>query len=357
MKPEEREIKEALQALERGDVVATPTDTVYGLVADPFKKEAIEKIYQLKGRSPDKPLILFVSSLEEANKFAHFDERATKVANTFWPGPLTIVLKVRGSVPESVVTRKRTIAIRLPDSPYVSVLIKKLGKPLASTSANPSGFSAFILRREVKQKWGNRVTLIGMSSKGARPSTILDLSEKRAKILRKGPISILEIEKTIRETTILVPPIKFNVLFVCTGNTCRSPMAKFILDDLLTGDIKNRVFVESAGILPTKGSPMTDEARLVLEEIGIRPGPHSSKPIEKDLLERSDWILCMEERHIEEIETLGFGDKTELLGGEEFGEIPDPIGLGLTFYRQVREIIKASIKKRVLPLLKKRLED
>jgi len=353
---EEREIKEALKALRNGAVVAIPTDTVYGLVADPFNKRAVQKIFQLKGRAPERPLVLFVSSIEEAKKFAYFDKRAAKVSEKYWPGPLTLVLKARDEAPSLLVTRKKTIGIRFPDSPYPLALIEKSGIPLASTSANPSGFPPYLSKKEVEDKWGNEVIVIGKTSKGGKPSTVLDLSGKRAKILRKGPISILEIEKTVGEIPYLSPPQRFNVLFVCTGNTCRSPMAKFILENLLKGDLKNRVNVDSAGTIPYEGSPMTEEARFVLEEAGIKPDSHYSKPVREELLEWADWILCMEEFHIREIATLGFGEKAELLGGDEYGEIPDPVGLGITFYRQVRDTIKAAVEKRILPILKKRLK-
>ncbi len=356
MKTRREDLERAIKALRKGRVVAVPTDTVYGLIADANNEKAVRKIFDLKGRSPDKPLVLFVSSVEDAEKYAFFNEKAKKLVKKWWPGPLTLVLKARGEAPRTLVTKRGTIGVRYPKEEYVNQILQEFEGPLASTSANPSGFPPFERRSQVEEMWKDEVVAIGETSGGIRPSTVVDITGEKVRVLRKGPIPILGLEKLLEEHVILSPPLKLNVLFVCTGNTCRSPMAEWILKGQLRGELRNRVMVKSAGTGAYDGVSMTEEAFEVLREIGIKTFPHKSKSLDESILNWADWILCMEEKHLKRIEEMGHGEKAELLGGEEMGEIPDPIGFSLNYYRRVRDIIKVSIEKRVIPLLRKRLE-
>jgi len=182
-------IDKIAEELKKGKVVALPTDTVYGLIADATDKKAVEKVFKIKKRKKDKPLPFFINSLEMANDFATMDKKQKRFLKSVWPGKTTIVLN-RRKKGKLYGAGKKTIALRIPKNKLILGLIKKIGNPLTATSANISGkFFATSAKEVLKQFQGNKyqpdLIINSGKLKSAKPSKIIDLTGPKIKILRK----------------------------------------------------------------------------------------------------------------------------------------------------------------------------
>lgn len=198
-------IPEALAVLRVGGIVVFPTDTVYGIGCDLFNSQAVEKIYKAKGRAFNKPLPALVSSLDQAFMIAESPPKSfEKLADKFWPGALTIVVKAKASVPKFVTSGGDTIGIRMPNHPIALKLISEFGAPLATTSANRSGESEPTTAEEVLERIGSKMDLIDLIIDGGKtisgvPSTVVDITVSMPRIIRKGLISKVEIIDAIMQ--------------------------------------------------------------------------------------------------------------------------------------------------------------
>ncbi|MBP3192909.1 L-threonylcarbamoyladenylate synthase [Natronogracilivirga saccharolytica] len=181
-----------------GNVVAFPTETVYGLGADAWNADAVAQIFALKGRPPDNPLIVHVSSLEmAATLVTEISEDARRLMDRFWPGPLALILPKRPEVLDIVTAGLPTVAIRMPDHPIPLRLISEAG-PIAAPSANTSGRPSPTRGEHVRQDFGKDVPVIdGGSCQFGLESTVLDLSERPYTVLRPGHITQSELEQVL----------------------------------------------------------------------------------------------------------------------------------------------------------------
>ena len=193
-------VKEASELIKAGGLVVYPTETVYGLGADPFNRIAILKVFGAKRRPLDKPLSVAVSSLEEADELVFVNEATRKIAGAFLPGPITMVLKKKARLPKELTSGSEKLGIRIPDHPIALRLIELAG-PITATSANISGQPAPITAEEAKKQIGKEVDLVldGGECKIKEPSTIIDLTESEPKILRVGAILEKEIKKVLEK--------------------------------------------------------------------------------------------------------------------------------------------------------------
>ncbi|MDR2529838.1 MAG: threonylcarbamoyl-AMP synthase [Synergistaceae bacterium] len=195
--PKPEVIARAAAILRSGGLVAFPTETVYGLGADGLNPQAVEKIFQAKGRPQDNPLILHLSVPQEAEELAELDSRARAVMGAFWPGPLTLVLPARPAVPEAVRAGLPTVALRIPDHPVALALIRKTGRPIAGPSANRSGRPSPTDAAAVAADLGESVELIldaGNVNIGLE-STVIDLTGEKILLLRPGGMPIERLEE------------------------------------------------------------------------------------------------------------------------------------------------------------------
>jgi L-threonylcarbamoyladenylate synthase len=182
----------AAELLRGGQVVAVPTETVYGLAANAFDKTAVGRIFEIKGRPATNPLIVHVNSVELARQCTvDWPATAQKLADAFWPGPLTIVLPRSTRIPGIVTANGLTVAIRWPRHPFVRKLVDACGFPLAAPSANVSGETSPTTAAHVLKSLGGKLLLIvdGGTSNIGIESTVLDLTVQPARILRPGMIS------------------------------------------------------------------------------------------------------------------------------------------------------------------------
>jgi L-threonylcarbamoyladenylate synthase len=193
-------IEEAVQLLKAGGLVAFPTDTVYGVGAHAFLPKAVEKIYQVKGRPLSKAIPLLLASAESLTQVAQdITPETWLLTKKFWPGALTVVLHRKPVVPDIVTGGGPTIALRVPDHPFALRLIRAVGTPLATTSANLTGHPDPRTAQEVVDYLEGRIDLIldGGRCPGGIPSTVVDLTSTPPAIVRTGAISHEELEQEL----------------------------------------------------------------------------------------------------------------------------------------------------------------
>ena len=197
----QREIEKGVKILQKGGVIAFPTDTVYGLGADAFNTRAVERVYEIKNRPGHQQFPLLVADVEQLATLAEpIPEFAWFLVRRFWPGGLTLVLSRKDSLPAHLASGP-TIAVRVPNHPVCLALIEGLGKPITGTSANVSGQPAALTAEVVKQQLAGRIDLIvdGGKCPGGRESTIVDVTHEPPTILRQGIIPSHEIDKAYEE--------------------------------------------------------------------------------------------------------------------------------------------------------------
>ncbi len=184
--------------IKSGHPVAFPTETVYGLGADAWNPSAIAKVFETKGRPSDNPLIVHVSSIEQAKDFVkEVTETAQLLMDSFWPGPLSLVLKKKAEVLDAITAGLDTVAIRMPDHPLALELITQTG-PLVAPSANTSGKPSPTKADHVRQDFGEDFPVIdGEATKIGLESTVIDLTGLSPAILRPGSISRKQIEEVL----------------------------------------------------------------------------------------------------------------------------------------------------------------
>lgn len=201
-------LSKAAALIRAGELVAFPTETVYGLGANALDPAAIEKIYAAKGRPPESPLIVHVSSIEMARGLVRkWPERAEKLARRFWPGPLTLVLPKQPHVPDRLTAGLDTVGVRLPANPIALDLIREAGVPIAAPSANPFTGLSPTTAEHVRDTLGDRVAMVldgGRTTVGIE-STVLSLAGPDAVLLRPGMITKAEIEAVIGPVRTLGP--------------------------------------------------------------------------------------------------------------------------------------------------------
>jgi L-threonylcarbamoyladenylate synthase len=191
-------LNHAVDVLRHGGLVAFPTDTVYGLAAFPFKSEYVEGLFSAKGRNNSRAIAILIGDYADLKKVVdHFDETSSRLAHTFWPGPLTLVMPKLAGLPETL-SQDGTIGVRMPDHPIALALLRKIG-PLAVTSANISGQDNANTAEEVNRQLNGRVHLIldGGRTSGGVPSTVVNCTSSSLMILREGPISLEAIETAL----------------------------------------------------------------------------------------------------------------------------------------------------------------
>ena len=197
-------VTEAARLILTGEVVAVPTETVYGLAADATNAEAVARIYQAKGRPSFNPLIVHVPDLESAEQIGKFSQEARVLAQQHWPGPLTLVVPLReaSGIASIVTAGLPSVGIRVPGHPAIQALLHAIGRPLAAPSANASGAISPTRAGHVLKSLGGRIPLIidaGATERGLE-STIIAATGGPLRLLRSGPVEIAAAKVAQRST-------------------------------------------------------------------------------------------------------------------------------------------------------------
>lgn len=199
-KPEVSLIRYAADQIRAGQVLGMPTDTFYGLAADPFNLLAVDRVYEIKSRSRHKPLSLLIENEDQAEELARpLPEEFYKLARRFWPGPLTMIVKAASRLPLKVTANTGNVALRVPNARIPLAVVKAAGIPITATSANLSGEAECTTAEAVRDQLQERISIIVDGGLAPREvaSTIIDLTDEEArwKVMREGAIPTQEISE------------------------------------------------------------------------------------------------------------------------------------------------------------------
>lgn len=185
--PQPRFIRKVVEVLRDGGVIGYPTDTIYGIGCDLFNKKAIQRIYEIKGKDHHKPLSFICSDLKDISRYAIVSNYAYKTMKKLLPGPYTFVLQATHLVPKIMLTKRKTVGIRVPDNPISLSIIRELGNPIISTSVTKLDEQLYNDPEEIHEMLKGKLDLVINGDRiVAEHSTIVDLTEEIPKILRKG---------------------------------------------------------------------------------------------------------------------------------------------------------------------------
>jgi tRNA threonylcarbamoyl adenosine modification protein (Sua5/YciO/YrdC/YwlC family) len=190
--PEPRKIRRAVDALLAGEVIAYPTDTVYGLGCDLQNRKAIDKLYMIKGMDRSHPLAFICPDLSEIARYAIVDNQVYRVLRRFLPGPYCFILEATREVPRILQTKRKTIGIRVPNHPVIAAIVKELGRPILSTTAQRAGADPHIDAREIDEDFRGLGLVLDAGAGGAIPTTVVDLTVQPPEVIREGAGSIEE---------------------------------------------------------------------------------------------------------------------------------------------------------------------
>jgi len=325
----------AAQILRSGGLVAFPTETVYGLGADAGNPEALARLARIKGKLDGKNYSLLVGSMRQAEQVAGgLSRTAQKLARMYWPGALTLVVPRAGG---------GNVGLRLPEHPIARSLLAECAFPIAAPNATLrinkgcdelgrvvcDGLSA----EHVREAFDGKIDLVlegGMPPRGTL-SAVVEVNELGVKVQREGKLTELDILLTASPT----------VLFVCTGNTCRSSMASAIFRAVLARRPRldgMPVRVLSAGTNAQSGQPAHPLAITAMRESGVDMSDHRTTLLTPDMIDSADWIFTMTRAHRDSIiEFMPFcADRIQLLSKDN-DDIAEPGGREIARYRQCRD--------------------
>ncbi|MHC4845016.1 MAG: L-threonylcarbamoyladenylate synthase [Planctomycetota bacterium] len=330
----------ASAALDAGELIVVPTETVYGIAAREDRPDARERLVTLKdGR--DKPFSLAVADLEMlAGRLEPPGPLALRMAERWWPGPLTMLLRSREG---------GRLGVRVPGHPWTRELIGRVGAPLLLPSANLPGEAPPVEADEVDAAVLEHVSVVVDGGRAAlgEASTVVDVRPLSLLVLREGVVSRADLERHAQP----------RVLVICSGNTCRSPMAAALLRHELAVlcDEDERLVppvVVSAGAHAGSGQPASGAALQALDEMGLDLSDHRARPVDEALLRGVDMVLGMTGSHVAIASRLaGEGGPSVELFDPDGREVQDPFGGSLAEYRRVAQNLRTMARERAASML------
>jgi protein-tyrosine phosphatase len=338
----------AVESLLRGQVVALPTETLYGVAASALVPEAVERLSQIRG--VDEPVAVAMVSPEDASSWVpQISSLGRRLARRCWPGPVTLVFAGgaergrAGQLPESIrrqLCSDDAIGLTVSEHDVLGELLRLTDIPIAFAHLACNGMPPTAER--VAQQLGERVALLvdGGPSRDIRASSVVRVDGQRWTMVREGVVPANEI--AVQTTCVVV--------FVCTGNTCRSPMAQALGGKLLAdrlgcavAELPQRGFlVLSAGVAALPGDPAAPEAIEAVKEFGADLNDHLSQPLTAELALQADHLITMTRAHAAAVvDRFGAAAAKPRLLGLDGDDIADPIGREQQVYRDcARQILQ-----------------
>lgn len=329
-------------ALKKGQLVGFATETVYGIAALATCGEALDRLRELKGR-PTKPFSLHLARPEDVRRYVRsLPQEAELIISRGWPGPVALIVPAGGALADKRLRRREglyerlccedMIGLRCPDEPVAQAMLSGVSLPVVAPSANLAGRPSPRSAGEVLAELDGQIDLLIDSgpTRHGNDSTIVRCDESGWKILRAGVYDEPSIRRMLSRT----------YLFVCTGNTCRSPMAAGIARKILAerlgckvGDLARKgVAVLSAGTFAADGvraaATAVDAGRLM----GVDISRHRSRNLTRELIKDADMVFCMSDSHVSEAKRIAPGEAHKIRRLDPRGDVPDPVGGDLEIY-------------------------
>ncbi|HUT33571.1 MAG TPA: L-threonylcarbamoyladenylate synthase [Planctomycetota bacterium] len=331
-------IEEAAQAIAAGGLVAFPTETVYGIACNSADPQALERLMAVKGRPADKPFSLHVGRKEDAARHAPtIPSAARKLMARYWPGPLTIVFPT----PDG-----RGVGIRMPSSAVAQELLKRAGVPVVAPSANRSGDPPATTADAVARTLGEELDIIldgGRTVLGEASTVVRVAADGSWEVLREGSVAAELLRRTLGKT----------IVFVCTANSCRSPMAEVLCKRRLAErlgcsmrDLPARGYnILSAGTAGFDDGPASYQAVEAMKRQGLDLSRHVSRPVTPGLVEDADQIFVMAWQHGDSIRRFlpDAADKIRLM--DPTGrDVEDPVGGSVDEFVRCAELLERCLR-------------
>jgi len=365
--PDPVSINRTVEVLKEGGIVVYPTDTLYGLGVDMTNPKAVNKLLHIKQRNIKAPISLMVDSIESMEKIVgSISPKKQALIKNILPGKFTILLQNKNEGSDDKKhpwnhQNQSKIGFRIPDYAVCRELSIRLSKPISSTSANLSGQESALSITEVISYFGNKLDLIldaGLM-KSNKGSTVIDLTKLPFLVFREGDISMEKLGEMLPGISFEKRKTKFNVVFVCTGNICRSPLGEGILKAMVEKTKFKDIFsIQSAGTLNLGPVPAHDFSIKIADDNEIDLSSHRAKHINEQIVKDAAMIFCMAmdhqqylkkhyPRHKHKFHLLKDWQRVKPLA---VPSIADPIGHELKFFEKTYNDIFVEVK-RVFPLI------
>lgn len=333
-RPDPDRLREVTGQLLRGKIVAFPTETVYGLAACVSQPAAVTRLHELKQRPEDKPFTYHIGNLGALERLDIIQSRQLRyLINQFWPGPVTLIGLNR---------KDEKMGLRFPKHEIASRMINQCSEPVVATSANISGETSPRTAEEVLRIFPNELDVVidGGPCEWGQDSTVVDTVLSLPQILRRG-VYVDRVEKAIEKIKLGRYPRR-KILLVCTGNTCRSPMAEgWLRHELSRKGLGEQIEVSSCGICARDGGSAAVESILTLKNDEVTLEDFKTRLCRREEVLSADLVLVMSEEHRKFISELcpPARDRIVVL------DVADPIGMSIEFYDRSYRSIKEKILK------------